>query len=67
MLSDAERMFWEQKAERLRTNYLTHMGNPVNYEKFCNVVFNRMVCDYKINKSVKGGKIHYTWQKQRTS
>lgn len=67
MLSDAERMFWAQKAERMRTGYLNKMGDPKHYEKFCEVVVARMDGKLKVFRKVKQGKITYEWQKQRTN
>jgi len=67
MLSEAEKLFWEHKAEKLRSSYLAKMGNPEVYEKYCDVVVKRMDGDLRLIKKVSNGKIYYRWQKQRTN
>lgn len=64
MFTEAERMFWEQKAETLRRKHLDQMGDPEQYERFCAVIINRMMGNYKITKKIKHGRIEYKWQRQ---
>lgn len=67
MISEAEKFFWEHKAEKLLCGYLEKMGNPENYEKYCEIVAKRLDGNLALKKKITNGRIYYKWQKQKTN